>query len=104
MFCHGCDLWSHDVHAERLVRLVRFTGVSEKEFNSIFRRSLVIKFKARFVDPQWLRENLPNAEQYGVFPRREDLKELLTTSVGALCGLRIQHAFEARNTRLRILP
>ena len=81
------------------LRLLRFTGVSEREFNSIFRRSLLIKFKAQFVDKHWIDQNVQDAHLYGIFPRRDDLKEMLTSSVGALCGLRIQHAFEQQHSR-----
>ena len=48
--------------------------VTEKDFESIFRRSSVIKIFSRLFDKVYLAANdLLNAEQYGIFARRCDL-------------------------------
>ncbi len=60
-----------------LNRLIRFVGVREQEFNAIYRRSLLIKVHARFVDPDFLKREMPDAALYGVFPRQNDLKPFL---------------------------
>ncbi|MCP4190228.1 MAG: hypothetical protein GY768_06340, partial [Planctomycetaceae bacterium] len=82
-----------------LNRLIRFIGVREHEFNAIYRRSLLIKMHARFVDPDFIEKRLPNAATYGVFPRQNDLKPFLRSGPGILAGLRLQHGFERLHDR-----
>ena len=50
-----------------------FRGVMEKDLESIIRRSLVIKFRARFFPKLYLEKCLPNHEEYGIFARDEGL-------------------------------
>ena len=78
-----------------LNRLIKFAHVSEATFQSIFRRCLLIKIKARFVDAQYIADKLPDASKYGLFVRDPDMKEFLGGSQAIAAGLILQHAFEA---------
>lgn len=81
-----------------LNRLIRFQGVDETNFHSIFRRSLVIRITARFVEASAL-VNMPGHNSYGIFERQPDLKEFLQSGPAVLAGIRVQHAFEATHSR-----
>ena len=48
-----------------LNRLVRFLGVRESCFNSVYRRCLLIKMQARFFDKKFLAEHVKDAGKYG---------------------------------------
>ena len=49
-----------------------FNEVTAAEFESIMRRSAVIKIFARFFDRQYLLAHLPDHEQYGSFMSKQD--------------------------------
>lgn len=82
-----------------LNKLIRFYGVDEANFNSIFRRCLVIRVEGRFVDETWFEKNLKGDESYGIFPRQHDLKHFLQSGPAIAAGLRLQHAFEAKHSK-----
>ena len=78
--------------------LMDFESVGELEFESILRRSCVIKIFARFFDAQYLAKHLANSEEYGIFPRDPALPELVTTGPFKAAFNRIQHSFEQEHT------
>ena len=74
-----------------------FSEVTNAEFESIMRRSCVIKIFARFFDQVYLESHLPEHEQFGIFARRPDLPELFQQPRFAAAFNRVQHAFEEKN-------
>ena len=77
-----------------------FRGVMEKDIESIIRRSLVIKFRARFFPKIYLDKCLPGHETYGIFAGDEgvadnrdifaDLSEIpqeLASRFSFMCGI-----------------
>ena len=60
---------------------LKFAGTGESSFNSVFRRSLVVTHKARFVSGDKLLAMFPQggSEQKGFFRRDPSLKEFLTS-------------------------
>ena len=74
-----------------------FRGVMEKDVESIIRRSLVIKFRARFFPKLYLDKCLPNHEKYGIFARDEGLSDFLESGVGRAAGCQTFYAWEADN-------
>ena len=80
-------------------RMLQFSGVTEHNFNSIYRRSLVWKPKARFLDGEYLKEHYPDHEKDGIFPKNPILKHMLVSGPTVAAGLRDQHGFEVAHTR-----
>ena len=85
---------SSDAH-----RIGRFAGVTESNFPSILRRSLIWKPRARFLDAAYLRDHYPNHEQDGVFAKNPKLREFLVSGPACAAGIRIQHGFECTHSR-----
>jgi hypothetical protein len=81
-----------------LNKMIRFNGVTEANFNSILRRSFVWKPKARFFDGTYLSKHYPDCELDGVFPKRPDLKQFLSSGPAVAAGLKIQHGFELKHS------
>ena len=77
--------------------LLRFNATSEAAFNAIFRRSLIIKINARFLDAKYLRDHLPEHERYGIFARQPDLKAFMVSGVAVAAGLKLQAGYEKVN-------
>ena len=77
-------------------KLISFGNISEAAFHSIFRRCLVIKIAARFVDPDFVEVHVPDAHRYGIYPRQCDLKDFLRSGPAIAAGLLIQAAFERK--------
>ena len=80
-------------------RLMRFRGVTEKNFPSILRRSLVWKPKARFADPEFLARHYPDHERDGIFKKDPTLKHKLQSGPYIAAGLRLQHGFESKTSK-----
>ena len=80
-------------------RMLEFAGVTEHNFNSIYRRSLVWKPKARFLDGDYLAANYPDHAKDGIFAKDPRLKNLLVSGPLVAAGLRDQHGFELRHAR-----
>ena len=74
-------------------RMMAFLGVTNKNFNSMFRRSFVWKAKARFVHAKFLR-HYPDHEKDGIFEADPSLSKFLATSQASIAGLKLQWAFE----------
>ena len=53
--------------------LLAFAEMTEKDFESVLRRSCVIPVLARFFDKKYLDKHFPNHEACGVFPRDPEL-------------------------------
>ena len=83
-----------------LNKLITFEGVTELAFHAIFRRSLLIKIKSRFLDADYVRDHVPDAAKYGLFPRQPDLKQFLSSEPAVAAGLKMQHAFEEEHGEL----
>jgi len=79
--------------------LIRIEGVTEANFHSIFRRGLIIRFKSRFMDAEEYKKLPAEASAAGVFAQESDLRAFLRSDPAVLAGLRLQHAFESRNSR-----
>lgn len=69
-------------------------GVNQKNFNSIMRRSLVWRCKARFEDPHVIDAAYPDISKDGVFRKDPDLEAFLTSGPAVAAALQMQHAFE----------
>ena len=79
-------------------RMMSFQGVTLGNFNSIMRRALVWKPRARFLHPQFL-EAYPDHERDGFFASDPSLGKFLATDQASVAGLRLQHAFEATHSK-----
>ncbi|CAE7650574.1 unnamed protein product [Symbiodinium sp. CCMP2592] len=92
-------LWIHHANVFdlrkrlELNRMMMFAGVNIGNFNSILRRALVWKAKARFLPAQYLR-NHPDHEKAGIFVADPSLSKFLSSPQASIAGLRLQHAFE----------
>ena len=94
-----------------LTRMIRLTGwvrmevnsvlpfgtLGEDEFESIMRRSCVIKVFARFFDKQYLDKHLEDHQSMGIFARRLELSVKFQSSAYAAAWNRTQHCFEERH-------
>jgi len=76
-----------------------FPHVSERCFDSVFRRCCVIRMKSCFVDHRTHREQVTDAMKEGIFVREYDLADFLRSGPGALAGIIAQHGFEAEHSR-----
>lgn len=76
--------------------MFNFQGVTEENFNSLLRRSLVWRPRARFVEKYEVSES---SEQEGVFPANPSLREFLMTGPAVAAALAHHHAFEALHGR-----
>lgn len=79
-------------------RVMAFMGVSNNNFNSMFRRSFVWKAKARFVHGKFLK-HYPDHEQDGIFEADPSLNKFLVTSQASVAGLKLQWAFEVDHSK-----
>ena len=79
-------------------RIMQFLGVKNSTFNSMFRRSLVWKAKARFIHKKFLAK-YPDHELDGIFEADPSLNKFLTTSQASVAGLRLQWAFECDHNK-----
>ncbi len=68
--------------------LVKFSGVTDSNFNSILRRGWVMTYKARFMERDYLETSYPNHAADGVFPRDLYLKEFLRSGPAIAATLR----------------
>lgn len=72
-------------------RVIHFSGVTEDTFHSIFRRSLVVEYQARFFSEQQILAkytSLQHAAARGVFPRDPSLKDFLKSGSCVAASLR----------------
>ena len=75
----------------RLLRVcaeLRFFGVDEDTFNSLFRRSLAVRYKATFLDRDYILSKIQQPEERGIFPKDPTLKDFLRSSPACLVTLR----------------
>ena len=73
-----------------------FGSLTEGEFESIMRRSCVIKIFARFFDKQYLERHLQNHEELGIFSRNPELPAKFQSLPYAAAWNRTQHVFEEK--------
>ncbi|CAE7258024.1 unnamed protein product [Symbiodinium sp. CCMP2592] len=66
----------------------RFFGVDEETFNSLFRRSLLVRYKASFLDSDYILSKIQQPEERGIFPKDPTLKDFLRSSPACLVTLR----------------
>ena len=71
--------------------------VKETDIESIIRRSIVIKFRARFFPKVYLDTHLPDHEKYGIFARDPKLQDFLESGVGRAAAVQTQGAWELDN-------
>ena len=72
---------------------MKFTGVGNSTFNSMFRRALMWKAKPRFIHKKFLAA-YEDHEFDAIFEADPSLNKFLTTSQASIAGLRLQWAFE----------
>ena len=60
--------------------MLAFNDLTEQEFESIMRRSCVIKIAARLFDKQYLDAHFPDHEEYGIFARDPSFTRKFQTS------------------------
>ena len=78
--------------------IMSFKNISEANFNSIFRRSLVWICKAVFLEGDYIREHYPDAHLDGIFPKDPNLKSFLESGPAIAAHLRHQLGFEATHS------
>lgn len=71
-------------------RLPTFDGVDEAVFNSVMRRSLVIKHEARFIEAAAL-ESIPDAKAKGIFAKDPSAKDFVRSGPAQICGWKLLH-------------
>ena len=81
-------------------KLMSFGGVTERNFPSILRRSLVWKPKARFFDQTFLSTKYPDSHLDGIFASDPSLKQKLISGPYVAAGIRLQHGFEIRFSKI----
>ena len=79
-------------------QLMSFRGVSERNFNSILRRSLVWRPQAIFIDAEELAA-YPDAGSDGIFPKDPSLRQFLESGAAIAASLRLQLGFEMEHSR-----
>ena len=80
-------------------KMMKFVGIDDSNFQSVFRRSLVWKPKARFYHNTLLQNLHDDHESDGVFLADPSLKQFLASQPASAAGLKIQHAFETHHTQ-----
>ena len=73
--------------------MMAFIGVTNNNFNSMFRRAFVWKAKARFIHEKFLR-HYADHEKDGIFRADPSLGKFLFTSQASIAVLKLQWAFE----------
>ena len=79
--------------------LMVFKNISETNFNSIFRRSLVWVPLAVFVDAEYLEKEYQDAHLDGIFPKDPTLRTFLESGPAIAASLRHQLGFELTQSR-----
>ena len=74
-------------------RMMAFIGVTNNNFNSMFRRAFFWKAKARFIHEKFLR-HYTDHEKDGIFQADPSLGKFPSTSQASIAGLKLQWAFE----------
>ena len=80
-------------------RMMVFAGITQANFQSVMRRSLVWKPKARFHPDAVLKQAHADHELDGHFLADPSLKQFLISAPACAAGLRIQHAFELQHSQ-----
>ncbi|OLP79865.1 hypothetical protein AK812_SmicGene39798 [Symbiodinium microadriaticum] len=80
--------WTAEYICGKEPRLLRFCGVDEETFNSVFRRSLVVRYKASFLDRDYILSKVQQPDERGIFPKDPTLKDFLRSSPACLVTLR----------------
>ena len=80
--------------------VMTFRNVLERNFTSIFRRSLVWEPKPVFVDSFVLREAYSDAYKEGIFSKDPTLRAFLESGPAIAASLQLQHGFERQYSRL----
>ena len=80
-------------------RMMVFVGIDESNFNSVFRRALVWKPKARFHHETTIKNLRPDHHLDGHFKADPTLKNFLVSAPACAAGLRIQHTFEVKHNQ-----
>ena len=79
-------------------KMMSFVGVTNNNFNSMFRRTFVWKAKARFIHEKFL-TNYSDHEKDGIFRADPSLGKFLSTSQASIAGLKLQWAFEIDHSK-----
>ena len=80
-------------------KMMTFVGIDDSNFQSVFRRSLVWKPKARFYHETVLQNLHEDHESDGLFLADPSLKQFLASQPASAAGLKIQHAFESQHSQ-----
>ena len=77
-------------------RHLSFTGVTEKNFNSILRRSFAFEINSRFVESSHLtKANYTEHGLDGIYPSDPSLHQFVVSTQAVGAAIKIQHAFES---------
>ena len=79
--------------------VLKFQGVQESNFSSIWRRFAVIEIQSKFFDDVAYEKLPENPARYGFFRRDPTAKEFLNSPAAILAGHKIQWGWEHRHTR-----
>ena len=80
-------------------RMMVFAGITKSNFQSVMRRALVWKPKARFHPESVLKQAHADHEEDGHFLADPTLKQFLVSPGACAAGLRTQHAFEMQHSQ-----
>ena len=80
-------------------RVLRFTGVTEENFPSIWRRFAVVRIMARFFDAVSFARLPVKGPEYGFFQRDPTAKEFVKSGPAIAAGHKYQWAFEVKHGR-----
>ena len=59
----------------------------------MFRRSLAVRYKALFLEPEYIQQKVQDAESKGIFPKDPTLKDFLRSKPACLVTLRMLWQF-----------
>ncbi|CAE7208891.1 unnamed protein product, partial [Symbiodinium natans] len=84
--------FKHEPHQQR------FFGISEETFNSLFRRSLAVRYKALFLELKDTTNQVKEPEKKGIFPKDPTLKDFLRSKPACLVTLRAVWNYACRHS------
>ena len=80
-------------------KVIKFEGITEQSFESIFRRGWVVVLVARFLSEQQYATVPGNPERFGIFKKQPDLKDFLRSGPSVCATLNILRGHMARKTK-----
>ena len=75
-------------------KLVKYSGITMHNYESILRRNLIVKIMARFFDEAYLKKYMPDHAEYGIFARDPSAKDFAVSGPAVAAGHKVQAIFE----------